>query len=240
MRTLLAIILLLLSGVPAWAQAPAVSGAKEQLIDQQEIRQVLDDYLVAESERLPRVELRFSSVDLPDAFKVPQGHVEHQVIPAKPGVIGSRRVTLMTRVDDQLVSNQSIRVELEALAEVMVATNNLRRGDTLDETNLVLQKQDITKLKQPIFAAEDVYGKQLKQSLRLGQPLALKQVDFPPMIKRGERVEIRVQRGALILTTAGEARQDGFEGDSIRVKNIETHREIICQVLSPGLVHVEF
>ena len=49
------------------------------------------------------------------------------------------------------------------------------------------------------------------------------------MIKRGERVEIRVQRGALMLTAAGEARQDGFEGDSIRVKNIESHREILCQ-----------
>ena len=238
MRTPLIILLLLLASVPAWVQA--ANGTAVQLIDQQEIRQVLDDYLAAESERLPRVELRFSSLTLPDAFKVPQGHIEHQVIPAKPGVIGSRRVTLLTRVDDQLVNNQSIRVELEALAEVMVATTNLRRGDTLDENNLMLQQLDISKLKQPIFSAEDVYGKQLKQSLRLGQPLALKQVDFPPMIKRGERVEIRVQRGALMLTAAGEARQDGFEGDSIRVKNIESHREILCQVLAPGLVHVEF
>jgi flagella basal body P-ring formation protein FlgA len=236
MRTLLTFFLLLSISLPL----PVLAGVAEQSIDQKEIRQALDDYLAAESERLPRVELRFSSVDLPDAFKVPQGHVEYQVVPAKPGVIGSRRVTLLTRVDDRLVGNQSIRVELEAMAEVMVAMANLRRGDTLDETNTVLQQQDISGLRQPIFTPEDVYGKQLKQSLRLGQTLDLKQVDFPPLIKRGDRVEIHVQRGSMILTAVGEARQDGYSGDTIRVKNSESHREILCRVVAPGLVHVEF
>ena len=239
MRTLL-IILLLLTSLPAAALAQQVGRYAIQLIDQQEIRQVLDDYLAAESQRLPQVELTFSSVSLPAPFKVPQGQVAHQVIPAKPGVIGSRRVTLLTRVDDQLVKNQSIRVQLKALAEVVVASANLRRGETLDPTNIVLQQEDISKLKQPIFNPEDVYGKQLKQSVRLGQPLALKQVDFPPMIKRGERVAIQARRGSLLLTAAGEARQDGNLGDTIRVRNSESHRDVLCQVLAPGQVHVEF
>lgn len=238
MRILLHIMLLLLVVVPT--QVLGAEGAAGQLIDQQELRQLLDDYLVAESARLPRIELRFSSVDLPEPFRVPQGQIDYQVIPARPEVIGSRRVTLLTRVDDQLVSNLSIRVELEALAEVLVATSNLRRGDTLNATNLVLQQLDISRLKQPIFVAEEVYGKQLKQALRLGQPLSLKQVDFPPLIKRGERVEIRLQRGGMILTAAGEARQDGFAGETIKVKNIESQREILAQVFAAGLVRVEF
>ena len=172
MRTLLTIIILLVANVPALAKAAPAAGSAEQLIDQQEIRQVLNDYLAEESDRLPQVELTLNSVSLPKAFTVPQGHIEHQVIPAKPGVIGSRRVTLLTRVDNQAVSNKSIRIELSALAEVVVATANLRRGDTLDQSNTDLQKQDISKIKQPIFNPEDVYGKQLKRSLRLGQPLA--------------------------------------------------------------------
>jgi len=235
MRNFLIIILLLIC-TPVFAQNPS----DEQLIDQQEIRQVLEDFLAEKSDRLPQVELTMKSVVLPKAFKVPQGHVEHQVIPDKPDVIGSRRVTLLTRVDNRAVSNKSIRVQLEALADVVVAAANLRRGETLDELNTVLQKQDITRLKQPIFNLEDVYGKQLKRTVRLGQAINVNQVDFPPTIKRGERVEIHAQRGSLMLTTAGEARQDGLEGETIRVKNIGSQREVLCQILGPGLVKVEF
>ena len=240
MRPLLIIILLLFVSVPTLALGQLSNAVEEQLINQQEIRQVLDDFLAEESDRLPQVELSFSSVTLPQAFKVSPGHIEHQVVPAKPGVIGSRRVTLLTRVDNQVVSNKSIRVGLKAMAEVVVASANLRRGETLDESNVVLQQQDISKLKQPIFKPAEVYGKQLKRSVRLGQPLALRQVDFPPMIKRGERVEIHVQRGTLVLTAVGEARQDGHSGETIRVMNSGSHREILCRVLAPGLVRVEF
>lgn len=238
MKSLLIFLLLLFVTAPVSAQAsPAVA---EQLIDQQEIQQVLDDYLAEESDRLPQVELALNSVVLPKEFKIPQGHVEHQVVPAKPGVIGSRRVTLLTRVDNRVVSNKSIRVELEALAEVVVVTANLQRGETLSANNAVLQQQDISKIKQPIFNPEDIYGKKLKRSVRLGQPLELKQVDFPPTISRGERVEIHAQRGALVLTTAGEARQDGLTDETIRVMNLSSKREILCRVLAPGLVSVEF
>lgn len=240
MKNFLIIFMLLLFTGPAWAKSPLVDGSAAQLIDQQEIRQVLDDYLVEQSDRLPQVELMLKSVVLPKEFMVPQGQIEHQVVPAKPGVIGSRRVTLLTRVDGQTVSNRSIRIDLEALAEVVVVTANLQRGETLDASNVMLQQQDISKLKLPIFNLEDIYDKQLKRSVRLGQPLGLKQVDFPPTIKRGDRVEIHAQRGGLVLTTAGEARQNGLTGETIRVKNIGSKRDVLCRVLAPGLVRVEF
>lgn len=240
MKNLLIIFMLLFVTVPALAQVSLAAGSAEQLIDQQEIRQLLDDFLAEESDRLPRVELALTSVVLPKDFKVPQGHVEHQVIPAKPGVIGSRRMTLLTRVDNRVVSNQSIRVELKAMAEVAIVTANLQRGETLDNSNVILQQMDVTRLKQPIYNLDDIFGKQLKRSLRLGQPLALKQIDFPPTIKRGERVEIQAQRGALILTTAGEARQDGLIDETIKVMNVGSKRVILCRVLGPGLVRVEF
>jgi len=155
-------------------------------------------------------------------------------------VIGSRHLTLVTRVDDQVVSNQSIPVELDALAEVAVAAGNLQRGQELTTENVRVLQMDISRLKQPIFNPDQIYGKRLKRSVRLGQPLQRIQIDFPPMIKRGDRVEIQVQHGALTLSAAGEARQDGQEGETIRVLNSDSHREVLCQVTAPGQVSVEF
>jgi len=237
MRILLLIIVLLLFPTVGSAQSGA---ADSQLIDQQEIKQILNDYLLDESARLPQVELRFASIDLPQPFEVPAGQVEHQVVPAKPGVIGSRRVTLLTRVDDQVVSNRSIRVELEALAEILVATDNLRRGEIISADNVDFYQQDISRLKQPIFAAEEVYGKRLKRSLRLGKPLLRRAVEFPPLIKRGDRVTIQAKRGGLMLSAAGEAKQDGLADETIRVVNLGSRKEVRCRVVAAGLVQVEF
>jgi len=214
--------------------------ATAQVIDGQEMEQVLKDYLEDQSRLLPHVELRFKALRLPDAFKVPQGRIEHQVIAAKPGVIGSRRMTLMTRVDGETVANQSIRVDVEALAEVAVVTSALRRGRIIQTHDIELRYQDISKLKDPIFNNEDVVGKRLKRSVRLGDPLQRHQVEFPPVIKRGERVVIQAQGPGLVLTAAGEAREDGRSGEAIRVMNSSSRKEVLCQVIAPGLVRVGF
>lgn len=219
--------------------AIAASGSA-QLIDRAEMRQILDDYLIEKSDLLPNVELHVKSVTLPKAYKVPEGRIDHQVIPAKPGVIGSKRFTLITRVDGKTVSNRSIRIELEALAEVAVTTSALRRGAILGPENIELRYQDISKLKEPIFYSDEIIGKRLKRSVRLGDPLQAHQIEFPPVIKRGERVVIKAVSRGLTLTAAGEARQDGRSGEAIRVMNSSSRKEVLCQVVAPGLVKVEF
>lgn len=211
-----------------------------QLIDRQEMEQVLNDYLAEQSDLLPHVELRFKEISLPEAFQVPQGRIAYQVIPAKPGVIGSLRFTLLTRVDGQTVSNQSIRVEVEALAEIAVATSALRRGEILSAQDIELRYQNIAKIKEPIFDQTEVIGKRLTRSVRLGDPLQRHQIEFPPVIKRGELVVIQASGRGLTLTAAGEARQDGRAGESIRVMNSNSRKEVLCQVVAPGLVTVEF
>lgn len=237
MKKLLLIIALLL--FPGWAWAQAVPG-QEQLIGQETMTQVLNDFLADESDHLPGVELRFASLSLPKPFNVPAGKLDFQVIPDNPDVIGSHRLTLMTRVEDRIASNRSIRVKIEAMAEILVAASNLRRGKILSEEDVVFQQEDISRLKQPLFFTDEIVGKRLKRSVRLGKPLLRRQVEFPPMINRGDRVVIRVQRGGLVLTAAGEASQDGMEGETIRVMNIGSRKEVLCRVVAPGLVSVEF
>ncbi len=238
MKSLSSLFLLLLVPVLVWA-APAQT-APGTLIDKSEMRQILDDYLAEQSQLLPHVDLRFKMLALPKPYRVPAGRIVHQVIPAKPGVIGSHRFTLMTRVDGRVVSNQSVRVEIEALADIAVATSSLRRGSVLDDEDVELRYQDISRLKAPIFSLDHLVGKRLKRSVRLGDPLNRELVEFPPLIKRGEKVVIQARRKGFLLTATGFAREDGAAGGAIRVTNSTSHKEIVCQVVAPGLVKVEF
>jgi len=240
MKTLLILILMIAAPLSALAGLQHKDQAGQVMIDRQEMEQVLNDYLAAESRQLPQVDLRFSKIDLPDPFAVPRGRIEHQVIPANPMVIGSRRMTLLTRVDGEIVSNQSLRVDVEAMAEILVAKTSMRRGSLLSADDVEPRYQDISKLDEPIFAGEHVAGKQLKRSLRLGEPLEQHQVEYPPIIKRGEKVVINASGSGLQLTAAGEAREDGRSGEMIRVINSSSHKEVLCQVVAPGKVKVEF
>lgn len=239
MKYLLSLFLILAVPLIVWGAAEQSTAPSGQLINQQEMKQILDDYLAEQSILLPQVDLHFKSMSLPASYRVPEGRINHEVIPAKPGLIGSRRVTLMTRVDGQISSNQSIRIELEAMAEVVVATRSIKRGEILDADSFELRYQDITRLKDPVFTGNDIIDKQLKRSVRLGEPLQINQVEFPPVIKRGERVVIQLESMGLTLSAAGEAKQDGSTGEAIRVMNSNSHKEILCQVVAPGLVKVE-
>ena len=233
-------LLLILSGPWLACAAPQSAAGTSVVIDQKEMRQIIDDYLTEQSMLLPHVKFRLTSISLPKPYKVPAGRITHQVIPAKPGVIGSRHLTLLTRVDNQVVSNQSIRIRLEALADVAVFTGTFRRGEVLDDGDVELRYEDITRLKEPVFSVNDIVGKRLKRTVRLGEAVQKKQIEFPPVIKRGERVVIQARGHGLMLTAAGEAKQDGRSGESIRVVNSQSHKEVVCQVVASGLVTVEF
>lgn len=209
-------------------------------IEPEEMEAALNRYLAAAAAKLPGVELEFEKLYLPPHFMVATGHIEHQVIPADPQVIGSRRMTLITRVDGEVVANQSIGVVLKARARVAVMAADMRRGETLASADLVLQQREISHLAEPFFSLDELLGKRLRQAVRLGQPLQRRQVEFPPLIRRGSRVIIRAQNHGLLLTASGEARQDGELGDTIRVRNNGSQREVLCRVLAAGLVSVEF
>lgn len=240
MKFFLCLMLILVSPVLTYGSPPQSTVGNYQLVDQQKMERVFNQYLADQSEMLPHVELRFKSLALPRPYRVVKGQIDFQIIPAKPGVIGSQRLTLLTRVDGQIVNNQAIRIKLEALADIVVSTSTLRRGVILAAEDIELIYQDISHLKNPIFSSQEIVGKRLKRSVRLGEPLQKQQVEFPPVIKRGERVIIQAKKHGLMLTAAGEAKQDGLTGESIRVMNNGSHKEVICQVVAPGLVTVEF
>lgn len=235
MKTLLSLSLLVLLPALVWGQV-----APTHTVARAEMEQVLHRYLLQRSQQLPNVELRFKTMSLPKPFTVPAGNIVHDVIAAKSKLGGSQRLTMVTRVDGRTVSNRTMRVTVEAMAEVVVSSGSIRRGTLIGMENIELQYLNISRVKDPIFSADEVVGRMAKRSVRNGDVMQKNQVEFPPLIKRGERVVIRASGRGLTLTAAGEARQDGRPGQSIRVLNSNSSKEVLCKVIAPGLVAVEF
>ena len=133
-----------------------------------------------------------------------------------------------------------VRGRLEALAEVVVATRALRRGDTIDADMLRLDKQRIDRLNGPFFATADLLGKEVTRAVGAGQAIEQAHIGAPAVIHSGDLVRIYARKGALNISTQGQARTDGRLGETIQVKNITSNKLIHCRVDGPGTVSVEF
>ena len=64
--------------------------------------------------------------------------------------------------------------------------------------------------------------------------------DSPILVKPRDLVKIVARLGGLSVTALGEAQQEGREGDRIRVRNVDSKKEVVGRVIGRGLVDVDF
>ncbi len=219
--------------------AATVDEQQQTIVNPEQLRQYLENYLDQQRARMPRTKLRFRHLRLPKAFSVPAGRLTCEITPSDPRVLSSSRFSLIFRVNGKAVKNIAVSATLEALAEVAITTGDLRRGTILTEEHIELAERDLNRLRAPCFDSAELLGKRLKRSLRKGDIFERSAVAFPPMIKRGEIVTITVQKGILTVTAKGMARQNGNAGDMIRVRNISSQKDLFCKVTGPVAVTVE-
>lgn len=238
MQTFLLLLIFLVTALTGSLPAEAV--AAEMTVTPAQVQAVLENYLDQQRDVLPQAQIRFKSLSLPKPFRLPSGRLTTEVLPADPGILKSRRFNIIFRVNGTVVKNMTVRGKLEALAPVMVAAGDLRRGTLLSERDLNLEERDLVALRYPSFSPAELLGKKLKRTVRLGKAIERGVVDVPPCVKRGELVTITARSGALKITAKGEARQNGELGATIRIRNSATHKEVLCKVTAPGRAEVEF
>lgn len=243
MRALLLILLCACFAAPVRAGevAPSAeaSAKAEQRLTAADLETILNDYLLSQQPRLPQAQYRLRNLRLPAETRLPAGTLHTQVVPSDPRILGSRRFNLVFRVDGRAVTNLTVQAEVEALAPVATAAIDLRRGAVIGAQDLLLTVVDISDLREPCLRPEELVGKRAKRNLRAGEAVERAAVEFPPLVRRGEAVTISVQRGGIALTARGEARENGQQGEAIRVRNLGSGREILCRVTAPGQVEVE-
>ncbi len=222
-----------------WMGSPDVSVIRlGETVGPERIKAIIANYLKRNQNNLPDAEVRFVPSALPLPFTLPRGEMSYEVIPSNPAILGSSRISIIFRVDGRVVKNMSVRGNIEALAEVVIAAGALRRGDILSPQDLTTQVMDIGSLDNPGQDIQDLVGKKLQRSLRAGSPVLLSMVEALPVIKRGERVKMVINSGALHLTATGLAHSDGALDQMIRVQNINSNKTVYCRVTAPGIVEV--
>lgn len=178
----------------------------------------------------------------PLAMALPTGSFDYRIT-QKPNDTrpGKKQVTAAILQEGKEHGQLKMSGELHLFGTVVNTTKRLSRNDIITGDDLVAKRQDISMLDAGLIQdPKQAVGQKLKISLPAGAILHAQNLDAPPLVNRGEMVTIMAKSKAIRITTPGEAKNSGALGETIRVKNLTSRREIQARILAAGVVEAEF
>lgn len=187
-------------------------------------------------------DVRLRRISTPSNISVPVGMRELELVPSSQwDGWGTANMALLVRVNGHVERNLPIRVEIEALADMVVARHQLAAGAILTPDDLLILKQDVAIAQgRFITAIDEAVGKKIRTSVRQNAPLRSDQLDRVPVIKTGQLITIVAESSTIRIAASGRARSSGAIGDLIMVQNLGSSRELPAKVLDASTVLVGF
>ena len=132
-----------------------------------------------------------------------------------------------------------VPAKVEIFANVVVASQNLQRGDILQEADLITLKMNTSHAGYGhVEKMERLLGMELKRAINSGAPIRLSHVKSPDIVKKGEKVQLTARTRGLAVITSATALANGHAGEQIRVQNSESKRVVDAMVVAPGAVEI--
>ena len=210
------------------------------VVEDNEIVGVINEHLESAIGHMGAQKLRFVPRNTPEALSLPDGDVDFEVIFPNPDVISSRQATLIVRVDGRVRHNISVPGKIQAFVPVVVTAGNLGRGDVIDAGDVRVELKNLNGLKNPVTDKQDAIGMKLRRPLSVNRVISENDLDLPVLVERRQMITLVANRGALEITTKGQAMASGRRGDIVMIKNLRSDREVPGRVIGPGLAKVEF
>jgi flagella basal body P-ring formation protein FlgA len=130
-----------------------------------------------------------------------------------------------------------VPVRLEIVVPVVVLAGPAARGETLDGAALRLEPRNVAGLTSGYLTTQaEAEGMVLRRAVAPGTILNAALLERPRLIKRGERVRIRVGTASFSVGSEGEALADAAEGQHLRVRNTRSGRVVEGVVDAEGNV----
>ena len=228
-------LLILLSLAPAWAGAAQVVGEAEvhraitAFVHQQLRDQVDDDTRV---EVFPRWQ---GPLQLEGKGAVEIGVRRLSSRPFRGPVV----IRLEIKVEGQTLRSMNSTVDTRYYRQVLVAARGLRRGEVAEEAMFDWAERDITDQKSGYYTFfEQLAGTRTRRPMSLGQILTPGHVEKLPLVHRGDEVDLQLKTEHMVISARGQALQDGGDGVTIRVRNLDSGRVVRARVVDHQTVAI--
>ncbi|MDA8414032.1 MAG: flagellar basal body P-ring formation chaperone FlgA [Desulfobacteraceae bacterium] len=229
-------------GILVLALSPlTVNAAERHVLKEAEVRQVISDYLRQKTEH-QGVEILVKKTGFSGEVALPAGNTTYEVVaPQDWEGWGRGSLALIVRVNDRVEKNIPLYVEVEALANVVVSTRPLERGELLEKGDVLLQRRDMATTSGRVCRnLDEALGMRVRVGMRANFPVRGDYLERPPLVKSGQMVTIVAENKAFRITATGTAKGNGAEGDTVMVRNMNAQKDVPAVVVDANTVRVEF
>ena len=207
-HTLGILLMSLLCSLPAFGQTPRQTP--------QAIYQAVDFFLQEYARTLPgEVKYEIGHIDPRISLTAcgqPKAELARNVKP-----MGQTRVAVTC--SDYASWTIYVPVTIRVYGDYPVAARQLRRGDVLRDSDIVMQQGDLSTLSQHAeLDINNLLGKELSIGLNAGQPFRQHMLKSPAMVLKGQNVSIVYSTGGFSASNTGQAMSDGSVGELISVR----------------------
>ncbi len=152
-------------------------------------------------------------------------------------------VCLVEIVDGKNNRDRSLYVPFRSMkkTKIYVLNQSGKKGDVIRAGSVTSRETQFNE-KKPGYPStlDDIVGRTLKKDVAGGTIISYAILDDPVIIQKGEIVDIIAENKKLFVQTKGKALEKGKMGDSIRVKNMSSDKEIVGKVVSGDKILVSF
>lgn len=187
-------------------------------------------------------DINIRRITISDALKLPEGAIDYEILaPQQWEGWGNLSIAVLARQKDRVVRNIPVRIEVEALADTVVALRQIEQGAGITADDLALQKREITQISSRASRKlAEIVGKRARMTIKANQAVRADQVEKVPLVKSGQLVTIVAENNVMKVSVTGKARSSGAEGDIVMVQNQNSLKEIPARVISATTVQVAF
>jgi flagella basal body P-ring formation protein FlgA len=105
--------------------------------------------------------------------------------------------------------------------EVVIVRRSLPKGYIISESDVMLRRLDKMNGEDFFVDIKDVVGKETVRAVRELSPVVQSLVRLPYLVRRGDVVTVRGMNGGIVVRREAVALQDGVEGETIMVTNVD-------------------
>jgi len=172
---------------------------------------------------------------------VAAGTVEVVILECPARLSSSLLVQVRLQSEGRALGNYSLMLKAQLLRDVWVARAPIERGANFDPSQLDTRHLDV--LQQHDTVPTDS-GTEMDYtyatSVPAGRLLAWRDLARRSLIRKGQIVEVSAIDGTLTITTKALAMENGAEGDTVKLRNLESKKDFSALVVAEARAQVRF
>ena len=235
-------VLLFLAVLPLRAETTtnaSVVAPAERTLDQSEITMLLTQALQQEYVK-DRGELELKLTQPWKDKKISDAPITVKITEMPTmGVVSSFIVRFELHTTNETLGTWQMPVQAHVWRDVWVAHSMLKRGDSLSEADISRDRKDMLLVHEALAELpEDRSALEIAEPVGINAALLARSVRLMPVVHRGQVVQALVSDGSLSIAMKVEALEDGAPGQTIRIRNKQSLKDIRGKVLNEQTILV--